>query len=629
MPVLTGGWNLEGGFSHLVEGTSLELLLRADSANLDLDIPPVEFLRKRQGATLTFQAKRALRGYLPKRVSWRIEPDARIIAKLLRPGNAYLGNFRIPKEQFGLQWTVSGKVTATSARRVSDVLFNFRSGSRVTFAWVEVFDGEWTVREALLATWTGFRDPFEAREIALMRPAQVSQFSWSGSAQIRLSAGWDLARGWELGAESEPWFDVAAGLRADMGLDARYTWRRSGDFSLRWSNRRGALSLSLRRNSGWDRSASIEVALGAASRTRVKSPHALLDPAFKPLRDKVKDGLVRRAEILLAAEVARWRRRKEWVKASWKLPLPPGFTGSCSRLLEGRISEVGSGVKVTSALETLRGRRARLSLNFLNWLSLGIERITEESERFELDPMGNLLMERNLNVEKRRWRGENLRFLRLLATAGPDSPVRWVFGTEGALEREQSLRVLKAAQSFGVQSPGRQPAEAEAANGSRIVWGTEFSSAAIDRIRNSSERARWDALVLALELSEPDRYGSDSYWRDWIESRELREIVDREPLQAHLRNHYPLPGRSEIQRRQAVSEYRRFRSFLRFLDRWAGSGKTELPAGDDLEQLLEVPIFYFFHALCPPETRTSFLLMTGEREQFWGDEQLLSEMLEG
>ena len=40
---------------------------------------------------------------------------------------------------------------------------------------------------------------------------------------------------------------------------------------------------------------------------------------------------------------------------------------------------------------------------------------------------------------------------------------------------------------------------------------------------------------------------------------------------------------------------------------------------------LDLPIFVFFHLLCPVELRDSGVLMTGDVEQVWGNEELLEE----
>ena len=39
---------------------------------------------------------------------------------------------------------------------------------------------------------------------------------------------------------------------------------------------------------------------------------------------------------------------------------------------------------------------------------------------------------------------------------------------------------------------------------------------------------------------------------------------------------------------------------------------------------MDVPVYVFFHLLCPPQMRQSAALVTGELEEVWGDEGLLT-----
>ena len=130
-------------------------------------------------------------------------------------------------------------------------------------------------------------------------------------------------------------------------------------------------------------------------------------------------------------------------------------------------------------------------------------------------------------------------------------------------------------------------------------------------------------LIRVLEIQAPERYGRPNHWRDWIDFPEVREAIDRDPVQSHLATRYPIPGRGSVQRRQVVSEYRRARRFLDLLDGWKQGDRERLLRL--LSARLDLPAFLFFSLLCPDDMRRGAAALQGDLEYVWGDSTLLLE----
>ncbi len=157
----------------------------------------------------------------------------------------------------------------------------------------------------------------------------------------------------------------------------------------------------------------------------------------------------------------------------------------------------------------------------------------------------------------------------------------------------------------------------------QLLVGTRFSPEGIKKVRQATPQQKWVALVRALEIAEPERYGKATFWRDWIDHRDLREKIDKDPIQTHLATRYPIGGRTPFQRQQVVAAYRRSKRFFSLLESWK---EEELKESLKLFSLgLDMPIFVFFHLLCPPKQRSSGAIMTGDWEQAWGETELFEE----
>ena len=147
----------------------------------------------------------------------------------------------------------------------------------------------------------------------------------------------------------------------------------------------------------------------------------------------------------------------------------------------------------------------------------------------------------------------------------------------------------------------------------QLLVGTRFSPEGIQKVRQATPQQKWMALVRALEIAEPERYGKATFWRDWMDHRDLRDTIDEDPIQ----------GRTSFQRQQVVASYRKSKTFFSLLERWK---EEELKKSLNLFSLgLDMPIFVFFHLLCPPKQRRSGAVLTGDWEQVWGETEILED----
>ncbi len=625
MPDAEVRWRLQGGFSQLVEGTHVELLLTSKPARGVLDAVPLELLKGRGAVDLDFRAARTFRVRGPGGLRWELGPEGRIEARLLCADSAFLGNFRVPAGHYGVQWTVIGRVSGVAKRPAGPFLVQATAGSWINYTWVDMATADAAPRESLLAAWAGFRDLFDPEQILLATSRQVCQLSWTGRVRLAVRLDLDLIRGWQAGTILNL-FEVETRLRAgvELGLQARL--EREGNYTLRVQRKGAKIRLNLRRQNSRDRTVGIEVGVSGTSRVTAGATAGLLDPALEPIRDQLEKGVARRLELMLAMEASDWGRKRTLVEAEWTAPTPREFGPGYRRLLEGDLPPAAPGFKASSLIETLSGRRTRIAVSFLNWFTLGTERSRQHRTAVRIDALGNLLVEEGWQVEETRYRWDERQFFRLLAEGrmGREPLQRWLSGLEGSLSREELQRTLRAALHCGAVDSVSIPGGRSFPLDLKVVWATELSEGGVEALRRTDGGQRWEALVRSLELAEPARYRRGSFWRDWIESAEVRAVADRDPLQSHLETVYPLGGRSEAQRRLVLAEYRRCRSFLRLFDAWAGDRGSE-PV-ELARSGLSLPIFLFVHVLCPAPLRRSVVVLSGGIEAVWGDRGLWEEI---
>ena len=223
--------------------------------------------------------------------------------------------------------------------------------------------------------------------------------------------------------------------------------------------------------------------------------------------------------------------------------------------------------------------------------------------------------------------GTRLNFFRLVwraTTSGgqPAAEFTWTYGREQKFSRERLRQIFAMALHCGIVEQYRLPPVSAFPLKAQVLFITRFSRQELAKVRRAGRGRRWEALVRALELSEPQRYGKKTFYRDWIDVPALRDRIDKDPVQAHLGTGYPVGGRSRFERIQAVTAYRRARRFLSLLEHWKKGEYAELFKAFQLG--MDVPVYVFFHLLCPPELCRSATVVTGDLEEVWGDEELLT-----
>jgi hypothetical protein len=614
-------WRLEGGFSDLVEGAAVELRLRAGRSRQSLDTAPVGYLKGRKPAVYDFEVSRPVRGRGPGGSRWELLPESSVQLKILPAGSAFLGNFRVPEESRAWQWTIVARVTAGSSRRWGITLADVRSASRLGYIWVTDVDSSLSFPEALAESWRLFRNPLDGASMRTLGPRQVCQLTWTGNLRVTLAARWRVAQGWSFGVEP-PLLELGQRLTAAAAWTARLRLTRSGGFSLRATRRRGILQWTVRRERGLEKASSFRVEVAASPRPVLRSTSVHLDPLLDPLRRHLPEALSRRAALLLALESTRRRRDTAVIRAEFKEPLDDAFVAAYDRVARGEVPETAPGLKVTSVFETLTESQTSISLRLVRW-PLSLERRKTLRRTVSTDPLGNLVVEEGYRLEETRRRWDDLQFFRLLYERRPDGDAArfdWSWGREERMGRIGFRGLAGIALRVGALESYAMPGGVAFPVRIRMAWLTRFSAEGLNAIRRSGTEERWRALAEGLEIAEPERYGRPTFWRDWIESADLRAMVDRDPIQSHLAVRYPIPGRSEFQRRQVVDAYRGARAFLRLLEIWA-EGSEQAPT-EALERGLKMPIFVCFHLLCPPELRRSAIVATGDFEAVWGDVEL-------
>jgi hypothetical protein len=285
-------------------------------------------------------------------------------------------------------------------------------------------------------------------------------------------------------------------------------------------------------------------------------------------------------------------------------------------------------MEVTGEFERIRGQRVTLRLNVFDWF--GVQKSSERRsiQALKVSPSGEIVFEATEGLKKTRYRWDEIQFLRLLHRETLKGSERsqeflWSYGQEAEFSRGELGQLLKMALQMGVFREFGLPAPSAFPLNVQLLVSTRFSTAGLRRIRQASSKQKWVALVRALEIAEPERYAKATFWRDWIDHQGLREQIDKDPVQTHLASQYPIGGRTPFQRKQVVAAYRKSKLFFSLLEAWK---EENLKKSLKLFSLgLDMPIFVFFHLLCPPRRRSSGAMMTGDWEQVWGEAELLSE----
>ncbi len=623
---------LEEGYSRLLEGTHLTARLVGKPFRGSLDFSPLGLARRRRPVDLLFEVAQGFRGRGPGELSWRLRPNGNLRARVLFGGNAFLGNFRVPGDTFAIQWDVEGRVESETETPELPLLARVAADSRFHHAWVEIFEGELSLAQALRASWANFRNPLQAEDVLQLTERQVIRTSWSGRAEFELAAQWGLEQGWTVPLDALPGaLRADARLQAGWGVD--FTLAATGRFHLQLSRRRGALRVGLRRRRLQTRRLSARAGFFWTHSLRVRRlgpqlPDAasfvarpLAAPLQRQVNRRVRDALGRKLEIAVAAEISRSRGQEAVMQASWAAPDRTGFPAEYSRLLRGRLLEPRQGLRVSGSLSRLRTRRVQIGFHFLDWLRLSRSRTRQSSTKVSISPQGDLLFEETESVERTRQNWGAVQFVRLLVqtlSSGASSErfFTWSWGKQGRFTHAELKRYLRIGLKLRILGSYELPPFEAFPLRLNLVYTTRFEMEGLNAVRRSSPADRWEALIESLELADPQGYRHGSYRRDWIESSKVRESIERNPAQAHLQSQYPVPGRSAFERRQVVHQYRQSRRFLDWLEQWA-RGKSEVLKA--VRPGLGIPVFVFFHRLTPPARRRSALVLTGGLERVWGD----------
>ena len=470
-----------------------------------------------------------------------------------------------------------------------------------------------------------------------MREGQVLRWRWNGRLRLSMGIEWSLAAGWSIPGKI-PWVNLQKDLFSGASLGARFQVREAGEFSLQLRKRASRTELRVRRTRERVKESGFVAAVGLGSELRVSRlgppVEGVLGTAARglsqPLRKRVNRGLnralTRNLEISLALEKRRWKRQAALLEASWSEDPSAIFLRDYSRLLRGALPPPHSGAKFSGSFERIRGRRVTLHLSLLNWAGLERSREHEERQTLRISPTGDLVLENAREFRKTRHDWDEAQFLRLLDQETIEKGRRrrnflWSYGREEEFSYAELRQFLKMALKMGVLNAFDLPARAHFPLTAQLVVVTRFSPGGLARVREASWQRKWEALVGSLEIVDPERYAEQTFWRDWIDSPELRSRIDRDPVQAYLATQYPVAGRSTFQRQQVVAVYRRAKRFFRILEHWKAAEHGEITEAFSVG--LDLPIFVFFHLLCPTQFRDSGVLMTGDTERVWGNKELL------
>jgi len=632
-------WRLEGGYSRFIEGSRVELRLEKKPFRHSLDVSPSGLIHRSQPIDLIFRATRGFTGKGPGDVRWRVRPQGQVRSVILFAGNAFLGNFRVPPDHLAVQWDVVLSTEGSVGLSRVPLLMDIGARTRLYHSWVTFFPEETSIARALRDAWRSYRNPLDPSEVLQMPEGQVVRWRWSGRVGLKLGVEWALGPGWLLPG-SIPLLNVQKGLSSGASLGARVEVVEEGEFNLQVRKRAGKIEFRLRRHRQRMRQAGLSAGVHFGNSLRVtrlgptpQGPLRILSKGLsEPLKKKMnrvfKQALVRRLEVAIALERTRWRKRTTLLAVHWLRPEPEVFGRSYGRLLGGFLPTPETGIEVSGGFERIWAQRVTVRFNVFNWF--GVHKTSERQSRqtLRVSPAGDIVFETTEGLEKTRYRWDEIQFLRLLHRETLKGSERsqeflWSYGQEGEFSQGALRQLLKMALQMGVFREFSLPAPSAFPLTLQLLVGTRFSPAGLKKVRQTTPEQKWVALVRALEIAEPERYGKATFWRDWIDHRDLREKIDKDPIQTHLATRYPIEGRTPFQRQQVVAAYRRAKRFFSLLEIWKEENLKKLIKLFSLG--LDMPIFVFFHLLCPPQQRRSGAVVTGDWEQVWGEAELLEE----
>jgi hypothetical protein len=460
-----------------------------------------------------------------------------------------------------------------------------------------------------------------------MSEGQVVHWSWKGKVRFSVDLNWSTLKGWGIGTP-EKLLQATGALRFGARACADLKLSKSGSFALRLSKRHNRIKYSLLEERGQQFQTGFEAKVTVKDRVTVKTSRRLLRPLLEPLDERLEEALAKRVEIALSLEYQRWKRVKALLQAEWRSPAEQDFLEDYQVLLAGGLVRPREGISVRSRLERIEGRRLNVMLNFFAPVHLGRTVKEEKGSIVEVDPLGNVLIEESATREKQGHKWSEIQFLKLIwhVIEGEiqEDDLLWVRGREGVMDRGQVVGFLKAALKTGSLSRFSLPVADEFPRHVRVTWATAFTREGLNRVIQATDSERWNALAGSFSLSEPERYGKKTFWRDWIDYPEVRKCLDVDPVHGHLSSRYPVSGRSREERLQVSTTYRSVKSFLRIAGAWQAGDRSQLL--DLVGERFNVPAFLYFHLLCPSEFRQSAVVLAGDLEAVWGSEDLAERL---
>jgi len=628
-------WRLEGGYSRFLEGSHVEVNFADKGLSQSLDLSPLGLARRTEPVEIAFRFSRNYRGTLGG-IRWTVGPSLGCKARLFFSGQSFLGNFKVPAGHFGVQWDVEARAEAGLEGQPGPFLVELDAGSLLHQSWVQLFPESASIGNSIRQAWEQYRNPLDPSDVFHLNEGEVVRWRWTGEVTLGATINWGVGGGWVIPSKI-PLVELRKQILAIAGAGASFTVKQQGEFSLQVRKVAGSISLRVRREKR--KEAAYSISLGVqlqnplhVSRLGFSKPEALQtisravsQPLVSQLNRAFEEALTRRLQVALSVDRKSWKDDGTLFTGTWKRPSFEDLASSYCRLLRGDIPEAdGKKLRVSGRLERVRGRQFTVSFHLLDWLKLGSMRTRESKTVASLGPAGEVVVEQTDQSGRTDYRWDQVQLTSMLysqGTGGPSSVV-WTWGAEGKFSREEMRRWLIIPLRLGILSEFDLPARAAFPLTARLITVTQFSEEGIRQVREASFEQRWQALVKALRICEPERYGRPTFWRDWIESEELRALVDREPIGSELLTRYPVPGRSDPERTMVVMTYRRVKKFVHLMELWKRGDREHLLRAVELD--MQIPVIAYFHLLCEPALRRSAAVLTGGIERAWGDRELLT-----
>ena len=628
-------WRLEGGYSRFLEGSHVEVTFADNGLSQSLDLSPLGLIRKTEPVEILFKMSRSYRGDLGHGIRWTIGPGVRCRALLLFSGQSFLGNFKVPAKCFAVQWDVDADADGRLESEPGPCLLSLGAGTGFSQSWVRLFPETESIGSAIRQAWEQYRNPLDPVDVFHLEEGQVIRWRWTGQVTLGARISWGVGHGWVIPSGAR-FVELGKEIVALAGAAASFSVKQAGEFSLQVRKSSGSVALRMRREKRTETGGSFSLGvqiqhpvhitrLGFAKPEPLRTvSRAISQPLIQEFNRACEEALTRRLQIAFSLDHKSWKEENVLFTGTWKNPSSDELASSYCRLLRGEIPEAdGKKLKVSGRLERLRGRQFSIRLHLLDWLKLGSVRTRETKTVATLGPAGEIVVEETDRFDKTDYRWDEVQLTRMLYNqmAEGSGAVVWTWGVEARFSRDEIRKRLRVPLHLRIIPEYELPAWTAFPLAARLMIATEFSAEALHQVREASAGRRWKALIEALELSEPQRYGRSTFWRDWIESEELRALVDRDPVGSDLLTRYPVAGRSDPERTMVVMTYRRIRKFLELMELWKRGDREPLFRAVGLD--MGVPVIVYFHLLSEPALRRSAALLTGGLERAWGEKELL------